>query len=180
MPVKQRIKTYILLIVAYFLLAMPFKVMEVIPGFADIRPVTMLGPIYGLFFGLPGCIIFAFMNLVMDAVSGELMWSSIAGLIANFAGPLLITVYWNKVSKKPLTFRNLENVLAYSVTVILAAVLESVIITWSVALIYPDVNWKVFALSVVLNTAVFPIVFGVPLVILMQEELGFKRSKGLI
>ena len=176
---QQKVKTYILLIVFYFLVAVPFKVMEVIPGFADIRPVTLLGPIYGLFFGLPGCIIFALMNLVMDILSGGLMWSSIAGLIANFMGPYLITVYWNNVSKNELTLRTAGNALKYCATVILAAVLEAVIITPSVAFVYFDINWKLFFITVVCNTAIFPIIFGIPLIILMQEELGFKRAEGL-
>ena len=177
---KQRIKTYVLLVIFYFLVAVPFKVMGVIPGFADIRPVTLLGPVYGLFFGLPGCIIFAFMNLVMDIISGGLAWSSFAGLIANFMGPYLITVYWNHVSASELTLRTVRNTLKYSLTLILAAVLEAVIITPSVALVYPEVDWRLFAISVVCNTAVFPILFGIPLIILMKEELGFRWCKGLV
>ena len=49
-----------------------------------------------------------------------------------------------------------------------------VLITPAVALIYPEVDAGLFALSVFLNTAAFPIVFGVPIMILMQEELGFR------
>ena len=55
------------------------------------------------------------------------------------------------------------------------AVFEAAIITPSVAIFYPDVDWKLFFNSVVLNTALFPILFGIPLTILMQEELGFKQ-----
>ena len=50
---KHKIRTYILLVFVYLIVAAPFKVMEVIPGFADIRPVTLLGPIYALFYGIP-------------------------------------------------------------------------------------------------------------------------------
>ena len=55
------------------------------------------------------------------------------------------------------------------------AVLEALIITPSVAVFYPDVNWKLFFVTVTLNTSLFPILFGIPLMILMQEELGFKQ-----
>ena len=171
---KHKIKVCLILVFMYLLVAVPFKVMEVIPGFTDIRPVTLLGPVYALFYGLPGCVIFAVMNLVMDAVSGQLMWSSIAGLIANFTGPFLILLYWKKVASVRPDLRSLGNVFHYSLILILAAVLEAVIITPSVALIYPDVSWPVFFISVVINTAVFPVFFGIPLMILMQEELGFK------
>lgn len=172
---KRKIGTYIMLIIIYFVLAVPFKTLEVIPGFTDIRPVTMLGPIYALFCGIPGCVIFALMNLVMDAVSGELAWSSIAGLLANFAGPFLLLVYWGKFSRSKPHLRSFGNMVHYSVSLMLAAVLEAVIITPSVAFFYPDVDWKLFFITVVLNTGLFPIFIGIPLTIFLQEELGFKQ-----
>ncbi|MBR2524433.1 MAG: hypothetical protein IKE53_08375 [Clostridiales bacterium] len=171
---KHKIRIYIILVIAYLLVAIPFKVMEVIPGFTDIRPVTLLGPVYALFYGTPGCIIFAIMNLVMDAVSGQLMWSSIAGLLANFAGPFLFLLYWKKVANNGPYLRTPGNIIHFSVILFLKAILEAVMITPSVALIYPDINWMVFFVSVVANTSFFPILFGIPLIILMKEELGFK------
>lgn len=173
---KHKIKVILLLVLAYFIVALPFKVLEVIPGFSDIRPVTMFGPIYGLFYGIPGCVIFAVMNLVMDAVAGNLAWSSIAGLLANFAGPFLITYYWKRLSGTPLHLKTHGNILRHSIVLIIAAVLEAAVITPSVAVFYPDVDRMLFFLTVVLNTSVFPIFFGIPLMILMQEELGFKQT----
>ena len=171
----RKIFTYIMLVIVYLILAVPFKVMEVIPGFADIRPVTLLGPVYALFYGVPGCIIFAVMNLVMDFVSGGIAWSSIAGLLANFAGPFLIMYYWKMKAKKTLHLRTMGNIGHYCLTLIIAALLEALIITPSVAAFYPDVNWRLFFVSVFLNTALFPILFGIPFIILIQEELGFKQ-----
>lgn len=164
-----------MLILAYLIVAVPFKVMGVIPGFTDIRPVMLLGPIYALFFGIPGCIIFALMNLVMDAVSGGLAWSSIAGLLSNFAGPFLFMYYWKRVAKTEPHLKTMGNIAHFSIVIVIMAVLEALIITPSVAVFYPDVNWKLFFVTVTLNTSLFPILFGIPLMILMQEELGFKQ-----
>ena len=172
---KRRIITYLVLIVVYLLLAIPFKALTIIPGFTDIRPVTLLGPIYALFFGIPGCSIFALMNLVMDALSGGLMWSSIAGLAANFIGPFLLLLYWTKYSKTPLHLKKPGNIFHFSLTLIIAAVIQAAIITPFVALLYPDVDWKLFFGIVVFNTAVFPILFGIPLIYLMREKLGFEQ-----
>ena len=51
------------------------------------------------------------------------------------------------------------------------------IISWktspAVATAYPEVNVVFFALTVLGNTSVFPILIGIPVTILMQEELGF-------
>jgi len=174
---RRNIVKMLILIFIYLLVAVPFKVMVVIPGFADIRPVTALGPIYALFFDLPGCIIFALLNLVMDIASDSLRWSSIAGLIANFAGPYLLSLYWTRSSNKKLDLRTPLNVFEFAVTLILSAVLQAAIITPSVAATYDDVNALTFAVSVILNTALFPIVIGIPVIILLKEEFGYKFAK---
>ena len=45
------VSTFVLLMI-YLIVSIPFKVMEIIPGFTDIRPVAMLQPVYGIFFGI--------------------------------------------------------------------------------------------------------------------------------
>ena len=172
---RHRIKVLLVLIIAYIIVALPFKVMQIIPGFTDVRPVMMLGPLYALFYGIPGCVVFALMNLVMDAVAGELAWSSIAGLVANFAGPFLVLYYWKKISKTEPHLKTFGNILHYCIVIIIMAALEAAIITPSVAVFYPDVDWKLFFISVVLNTALFPILIGIPVTILIQEEFGIKQ-----
>lgn len=171
---RHKIRVMLMLVIVYFIVAMPFKVMTVIPGFTDVRPVMILGPVYALFYGLPGCIIFALMNLVMDALSNELAWSSIAGLISNFLGPYLILCYWKRRPGIKLHLRTMGNIIHYSIVIFITAVFEAAAITPSVAAFYPEVNWLMFFTVVVLNTALFPILFGIPLMILMKEELGFE------
>ena len=166
-----------MLIIIYLILAFPFKALEIIPGFTDVRPVNMLVPIYGIFFGIPGCLVFAFGNLFMDIVSDSLRWSSIAGFVANFAGPYLIYMYYSKFSKEPFSLHKGKSILRFIAIVFAAAVLEAVIITPFVALIYPEVDAKLFALSVVTNTLVFPVFFGMPIIMLMHNELGFLTMK---
>jgi hypothetical protein len=55
-----------------------------------------------------------------------------------------------------------------SVTVICGLAFATVL-----TLVYPEVDAAFFTWVVFGNTAVFPIVFGIPLAILMQEEFGF-------
>ncbi|MCR4962810.1 MAG: QueT transporter family protein [Firmicutes bacterium] len=164
----------LVLLLVYLAVALPFKVMEIIPGFADIRPVTMLGPIYGVFFGPLGCLAFAIGNLLADILSDSLRWSSIAGFAANFCGPFLIYWYWTHISKKAFSLDTMRAIGTHVLVVILAAILEAALITPMVALAYPDVDAQLFALSVVVNTSAFPILFGIPLAILLQTELGFR------
>ena len=166
-----------ILIAVYMVVAIPFKVMSIIPGFTDIRPVLLLNPVYGIFFGIPGCIAFAVGNLIGDIFSDSLRWSSIMGFLANFAGPFIFWLYWNRISKTPFSLRSGKSLLKQLVITIVSAVVETVMITLSVAVSYPDVDAGLFAISVMLNNTVFPIVLGIPLLFLMQEELNFKPIK---
>lgn len=164
----------LILLFVYLIVAIPFKVMSVIPGFTDIRPVILLEPVYGIFFGIPGCIAFAAGNLVCDIVSDGLRWSSIAGFIINFAGPFLYWLFWNKISKESFSLKTGKNLLKQICTTLVIAVIDTVTLSITVKLSYPEIYGKLFAVTVLLNESVFPIFLGIPLMILMQEELGFK------
>lgn len=171
--VKSILLTGVLLLV-FLTVAIPFKVMSVIPGFTDIRPVSLLQPIFGIFFGIPGCMAFAIGNLIGDIVSDSLRWSSIAGFAANFAGPFLFYLFGCKLAKTPFSLRTGKSLLKLVAVTAASAITQAVMITPAVVLIYPDVSGWVFAATVTLNGTVFPIALGIPLMILMQEELGFK------
>ena len=170
----KQIGLVLILTAVYLVVAVPFKVMSVIPGFADIRPVLMLNPVYGIFFGIPGCIAFAIGNLIGDLLSDSLRWSSIGGFIANFIGPFLFCVYWNKISKTPFSLRTGKDLLKQVVLTVVTAVAETLIITPMVELSYPEVSSILFANAVMLSVSVFPIVRWIPLMMLRQEELQFK------
>ena len=173
-PLAQKVALFVVLLGVYLVLALPFKVLSVIPGFTDIRPVELLQPVYGIFFGLPGCFAFAVGNLIGDIVSDGLRWSSIAGFVANFAYPCLMYLFWCKLRKKPFDLRDGRTIGLMVLTMIVFAVIQAIIIAPSVALLYPDVDIALFVTSVVSNGSAFPVFFAIPLMILMQEELGFK------
>ncbi len=169
----KHLRSALILLVIYLVVAVPFKVMEIIPGFTDIRPVTLLGPVYAIFYGIPGCVVMAVGNLIMDVVSDSLRWSSIMGFLANFTGPLLIWAYWYYRSSSAFSLRKGRNIIKHVWIMMLSAILEMVLITPAVALIYPEIDAGLFALTVLLNTFLFPVIFGIPITILLQEEMGF-------
>lgn len=170
--VKNVLLTSVLLVV-FLIVAIPFKVMSVIPGFTDIRPVSLLQPVFGVFFGIPGCMAFAIGNLIGDIVSDSLRWSSIAGFAANFAGPFLFYLFGCIITKEPFSLRSGKSMLKLIAVTAASAITQAVLITPAVVLIYPEVSGWLFAATVTLNGTIFPIALGIPLMILMQEELGF-------
>lgn len=172
-PVRLCLMTLVLVLV-YLIIAVPFKVMNVIPGFTDIRPVMLLKPVYGVFFGIPGCIAFAVGNLIGDVMSDSLQWSSIAGFAANFLGPFAFYLFWAKLSKTSFSLRTVKKILKHFAVIVISSVTEAVVIVPAVKLIYPDVDFLLLAFTIFLNGTMFPLLLGIPLMILMQEELGFK------
>ena len=170
---KNILLTLVLLAV-FLIVAIPFKVMNVIPGFTDIRPVSLMQPVYGVFFGLPGCAAFAIGNLIGDILSDSLRWSSIAGFAANFLGPFVFYIFWTRISKTPFSLRTGKDLLKQIAVTAVSAIVQAGLITPAVEMIYPEVGSVLFAATVLLNNSVFPIMLGIPLMILMQEELGFK------
>lgn len=172
-PVAAAILRFFALVAVYFVVAVPFRAMNLITGFTDVRPVTALAPVYAVFFGPLGCLAVGCGNLATDAVAGYLRWSSIAGFAGNFLGPLLVWFYWTRLSRTPFALRTFRDLFRHILAVTAMAALETVVITPAVALVYPDVDASFFALTVFLNTTGFPIFLGIPLAILLQEELGF-------
>ena len=176
-PLVKGVLMTLLLTAVYMIIAVPFKVMEVIPGFTDIRPVMTLQPIYGVFFGIPGCLASAIGNLICDIISDSLKWSCIGGFIANFLGPLCFYIYCTRIAKNGFSLKNVKVLLSYCAVVLISAALETAIIAPMVIAFYADVEVSLFVLTVMLNNTVFPIFIGIPVMILMQEELGFRPRK---
>lgn len=172
-PALRKALLVTVLLIVFLVVAIPFKVMSVIPGFTDIRPVALMQPVYGIFFGIPGCIAFAIGNLIGDIASDSLRWSSIAGFAANFFGPFAYYIFWTRISKTPFSLRSGKDLLKQTAVTVVSAVAQAALITPAVELIYPDVKSMVFASTVLLNDTVFPLLLGIPLMILMQEELTF-------
>jgi energy-coupling factor transport system substrate-specific component len=168
------------LVAVYLVVALPFKAMNLIPGFTDVRPVMALGPVYGVFFGPLGCLASAFGNLAADVADDALRWTSIAGFASNLLGPLLVWWFWARFSRTPFSLRSPRDLLRHCLVLVAMAAVETAIVAPAVALVYPEVDISLFAWSVFGNTAVFPIVLGIPLAILLQEEFGFvpRQSRG--
>ena len=171
-PVKYFLLT-LLLVAVYLIIAIPFKVISIIPGFTDIRPVMLFKPVFGVFFGIPGCIAFAIGNLIGDIMSDSLRWSSIAGFAANFLAPFVFYLFFVKISKSDFSLKNGFDLLKQLAVIIVSSVLETLIIAPAVELVYPGVSFILLSLTIFLNGTAFPLMLGVPLMILMQEELGF-------
>ena len=164
---------FVALVAIYLVVALPFQTMELIPGFTNVRPVMALGPIYAVFFGPAGCLASAVGNLLSDALAGSLRVTSIHGCLSNFFGPLLIWLYWTRVSRTPFSVRTPRDALRHSLVIVAAAALEMVFVAKAVALVYPEIRDDMFAKAIFANMTLFPILIGIPVSALLQDEFGF-------
>ena len=133
----------------------------------------MFMPVYGIFFGIPGCLANAVGNLIGDIASDSLRWSSIAGFVGNFAYPYLMYLFWTKLRNKPFDLRTGRAVALFAIAVVVCACVQSLIISPAVQWHYPDVDTMLFAMVVIGNGTLFPIGFAIPFIIILQEEFGF-------
>ena len=173
-PVIRAVFRFIALFAVYLAVSLPFKAMQVIPGFTDVRPVALFAPVYAIFFGPNGCLAFAAGNLVSDIFSDSLRWSSVAGFIANFGGPLLIWLYWTRISKTGFSLKTLKSMGVYMAVNSAAVAFMLILIVPSVALVYDHVDIPLLTMTIAANNILFMVMPGIPLMILLNEELGFK------
>ena len=163
--------TFARLIFIYLIMSIPFKVMEIIPAFSDIRPVTMLIPIYAVLYGPLGCLAYACGNLITDIISGSLRYSSVAGFVGNFIGPYIIYLYWVRISGDTIRLDGFRSILVHASVIALSAAVTDLIIAPAVYFFYPQVDVWLFAKLLFSNHFLFPVMIGTPMIILLQEEL---------
>ena len=102
--------------------------------------------------------------------------TSIAGFASNVLGPLFVWWFWTRVSRTPFSLRTPRDLLRQCLLLVVMAAFETAIVVPAVELVYPEVDAVFLALAVFGNTAGFPIVLGIPLAILLQEEFGFEPA----
>ena len=95
---------------------------------------------------------------------------------SNLLGPLLVWLFWTRVSRTPFSLRSPRDILRHSLLLVAMSALETAIVAPAVALVYPEVDAELLAWTVFGNTAGFPIVLGIPLAMVLQEEFGFVPS----
>ena len=94
--------------------------------------------------------------------------------MGNFFGPCAIWFLWRRFGRHPFALRTIPDLLFHTVVIVFAALLQDAIIAPAVAYAYPEVNISMFTCIVLGNEVIFPIMLGIPLAIVLQEEFGVK------
>jgi energy-coupling factor transport system substrate-specific component len=155
-------------------MAVPFKVMVLIPGLTEVRPVNAIPVVAGLLFGPAGAWGCAIGNLVAD-LFGTFSIASLFGFIGNFTAAYLPYKIWYmngkleapnvKTNRNLLKFIFISMITSLCVAVILSCWLDILNITWGRSLF----------LIIFLNDFGFSLFLGLPVFIVLttdQTEIG--------
>lgn len=155
-------------------MAIPFKVMVLIEGFTEVRPVNAVPVVAGLLFGPAGAWGCAFGNLIAD-MFGTFSSASILGFFGNFIAAYLPYKLWHFLSRNETpNVKSFKNVMKYVLISATAAFATAILLACGLDLFLnlwmPQVFW-----IIALNDLGFPLVLGLPVfIVLTTDESHFK------
>jgi energy-coupling factor transport system substrate-specific component len=145
-----------------------------VPGIAYLRPAQAFTTVFGILFGLPGCIGSAVGNFIGDIFAGTLTLGSIAGFIGNFFSAYV--PYRIVYTPDEANLNTGAKVLRYVLAVVAGAFVIAFYIPWWLAvlkIIPAEVAWIGVFGNIWLNGLITPWILGF---ILMKLLYPFTRS----
>lgn len=150
-------------------MAVPFKVMVLVEGFTEVRPVNAVPVVLGLLFGPIGAWGCAIGNLISDFF-GTFSAASCLGFLGNFIAAYLPYKLWHTWRKEESpNVKSGKNLALYALISVISALTVAVFIACGLdiclGLWMPDVFWIIF-----FNNLAFPLVIGLPVFIILTGD----------
>jgi energy-coupling factor transport system substrate-specific component len=166
---KQKLIEIGICVLIFIGMAVPFKVMVLIKGFTEVRPVNIMPVVAGLLLGPAGAWGCAIGNLIAD-LFGTFSKASILGFIGNFFAAYLPYKLWHiKGRRETPNVKSNKNLLKYCLVSLGSAITTALFIACGLDILFnmwiPQVFWIVF-----LNDLGFPLVLGLPVLIVLTSE----------
>lgn len=158
--------------IVFVLVAVPFKVLNIIPGFTEIRPVNCLNMLFGIMFGVYGALGCAIGNLIADILGGTLAISSWAGFVSNFLGTYLAYLLWYAIVNEKPSINNFKQVIAFIFISAFIGIVIAGVVTFGVKLSYDEIDGFFLFMHIFLNTVGFSVILGMPLTIMLDSAYG--------
>lgn len=161
-------KQFALVFLAFVFLGICFKVMVLVEGFTEIRPVNAIPVMTGLLFGSAGAWACAWGNLAADCF-GTLHLSSSLGFLGNFVGAYLPYRMWYLYRQEAPHVHTPYNLLIYVWTTFVAALAAAWLIAGGIWFLF-GLYIENLALYIFLNDLIFPLIFGLPVFIVLTSD----------
>ena len=155
-------------------MAVPFKVMVLIPGLTEVRPVNAIPIVAGLLFGPAGAWGCAFGNLAADFF-GTFSIASVFGFVGNFVAAYLPYKIWHiTCSGEVPNVKTHKNIGRFVFMSAAASLCVAVILSFSLDVLNMVWGSSIF-LMVFLNDLGFSLILGLPVfIVLTSDQLNIK------
>jgi energy-coupling factor transport system substrate-specific component len=150
-------------------MAVPFKVMVLIEGLTEVRPVNAVPVVAGLLFGPAGAWGCAAGNLIAD-LFGTFSKGSVLGFIGNFIAAYLPYKLWHMFKKgEAPNAKSFKNIGIYVFISAVGALSTAILIACGLDVFFGLWSPQLFAI-ICLNDFLFPLFLGLPVLIVLTCE----------
>lgn len=166
---KQKLLQILLCALIFIGMAVPFKVMVLIEGLTEVRPVNAVPVVAGLLLGPAGAWGCAIGNLIAD-LFGTFSRGSVLGFAGNFIAAYLPYKIWHISNRRESpNVKNTLNIVRYVLITAVTAVATAILIACGMDMFFgiwiPRFFW-----IIVLNDLGFPLFLGLPVLIVLTSE----------
>lgn len=166
---KQKLLQILLCALIFIGMAVPFKVMVLIEGLTEVRPVNAVPVVAGLLLGPAGAWGCAIGNLIAD-LFGTFSRGSVLGFAGNFIAAYLPYKIWHISNRRESpNVKNTLNIVRYVLITAVTAIATAILIACGMDMFFgiwiPRFFW-----IIVLNDLGFPLFLGLPVLIVLTSE----------
>ena len=156
------------MLAAFLVLGIPFKVMVLVEGFTEVRPVNALPPIAGLICGPLGALACGVGNMIAD-LFGTFNGTSVLGFFGNMAAAYLPYRLWHIYSDEQPNLHKNTNILKYVLICFSAALSVSWILAFGLYYFFGTWIEEIYT-YVLFNNFGFSVGLGAPLLIMLSSD----------
>ena len=164
----SRTKSFFIVLAAFLMLGIPFKVMVLVEGFTEVRPVNAVPPAAGMMFGIWGALACGIGNLISD-LFGTFNATSVLGLIGNFIAAYIPYRMWYIYSPEQPNLHKNINILKYIFICFSAALSVSWLLGFGLYYLFGSWIESVYT-YIFFNNFGFSIGLGMPLFIMITSD----------
>ncbi|MCL2603785.1 MAG: ECF transporter S component [Defluviitaleaceae bacterium] len=161
-------KQFFVTFAAFFVLGAAFKVMVLVEGFTEVRPVNAIPPVAGLAFGPIGGLACGLGNLFAD-LFGSFGPTSVLGVIANFIAAFLPYRLWHLFSNEPPNVHKHKNIMLYLAVCLVSAFTVAWFLSFGLYTFFGFWIAEIYV-YVFFNNFGFSVIFGLPLLIILTSD----------
>ena len=161
-------RRFLIVLGAFLSLGIPFKVMVLVEGFTEVRPVNTIPPIAGLICGPVGALAVGVGNLIAD-LFGTLSASSVLGFFGNMVAAYLPYRLWHIYSQEEPHVHCGKNLIRYVLICFSAAVTVAWILGFGLYYFFGQWIEEIYT-YVAYNNFGFSVGLGLPLFIMLTSD----------